>query len=239
MHKFYGKLGSAVMKWLPGRRDPAKEEADYIKAEAALVMTTLGEIYTKLELVERTATPVLRSELEPVLAGPERRRAFDEVQARLAATPLLTETYRRAIAGELERFETEHPRMMRAIEWGLVATAVIRPAISIGMFGAADVATHSLLHVGTHSVGQIFFDVAAGTAATAGGEGALATLAAPCAKLDHQALRRILQGACGAAGQDDSRLCSGPAPGAHRPACRARRGRRFQDGIPPGRRAFT
>ena len=79
VHKFYGKLGSAVMKWLPGHRDPAKEEADYIKAEAALVMTTLGEIYTKLELVERTATPVLRSELEPVLAGPERRRAFDEV----------------------------------------------------------------------------------------------------------------------------------------------------------------
>ncbi len=183
VHRFYGKLGSAVMKWLPGRRDPAKEEADYIKAEAALVMTTLGEIYTKLELVERTATPVLRTELEPVLAGPERRRAFDEVQARLAATPLLTETYRRAIAGELERFETEHPRMMRAIEWGLVATAVIRPAISIGMFGAADVATHSLLHVGTHSVGQIFFDVAAGTAATAGGEGALASLAAPARTL--------------------------------------------------------
>src|SRR4051794_1925215 len=183
VHKFYGKLGSAVMKWLPGRRDPAKEEADYVKAEAALVMTTLGEIYTKLELVERTATSVLRSELEPVLAGPERRRAFDEVQARLAATPLLTETYRRAIAGELERFETDHPRMMRAIEWGLVATAVIRPAISIGMFGAADAATHSLLHVGTHSVGQIFFDVVAGTAATAGGEGALASLAAPARTL--------------------------------------------------------
>ena len=36
VHKFYGKLGNAVMKWLPGRRDPAKEEADYIKAEAAL-----------------------------------------------------------------------------------------------------------------------------------------------------------------------------------------------------------
>jgi hypothetical protein len=60
---------------------------------------------------------------------------------------------------------------------------VIRPAISIGMFGAADVATHSLLHVGTHSVGQIFFDVAAGTAATAGGEGALASLAAPARTL--------------------------------------------------------
>jgi hypothetical protein len=183
VHRFYGRIGNAVMRWLPGRRDPAKEEADYIKAEASLVTTALGEIYSKLELLERTATPVLRSELEPVLAGPERRRAFDEVQAQLAATPLLTDTYRQAIAEELERFETEHPRMMRAIEWGLVATAVIRPAISIGMFGAADVATHSLLHVGTHSVGQIFFDVAAGTAATAGGEGVLASLAAPARTL--------------------------------------------------------
>ena len=35
VHKFYGKLGGAVMKLLPGRRDPAREEADYVKAEQA------------------------------------------------------------------------------------------------------------------------------------------------------------------------------------------------------------
>jgi hypothetical protein len=183
VHRFYGKVGGAVMKWLPGHRDPVKQEAEYIKAEQALLTRALEEIYAKLELVERAAKPVLRRELEPVLSGTERRRAFDELQSRLAATPLLTDAYRQAIAGELERFEAEHPRMMRAIEWGLVATAVIRPAISIGMFGAADFVAHTALHVGTHSIVQIAVEVAAGAAGAAGGEGAIAGLAAPARKL--------------------------------------------------------
>ena len=183
VHKFYGKLGGAVMKLLPGHRDPEKEEADYVKAEQSLLTRALEEIYAKLELVERAGTPVLRRELEPVLSGPERQRAFEELQSRLAATPLLTDAYRRAIAGQLETFEGEHPRMMRAIEWGLVATAVIRPAISIGMFGAADLVAHTALHVGTHSVVQVAVEVAAGAAGAAGGEGAIAGLAAPARKL--------------------------------------------------------
>lgn len=60
---------------------------------------------------------------------------------------------------------------------------MIRPAITIGMFGAADIAAHGVLQLGTHSIGQIFFDVAAGSAMTAGGEGAFAKLGGPAQKL--------------------------------------------------------
>ena len=183
VHRFYGHLGNSVMKLLPGRRDPVEEEADYVKAEQSLLTRALEEIYAKLELVERGAKPVLRRELEPVLSGAERQRAFEELQARLASTPLLSDAYRQSIAGELERFELEHPRMMRAIEWGLIATAVIRPAISIGMFGAADLMAHTALHVGSHSIVQVAVDVAAGAAGAAGSEGAIAGLAAPARKL--------------------------------------------------------
>ena len=73
--------------------------------------------------------------------------------------------------------------MMRAIEWGLVATAVIRPAITLCMFGGADLAAHAALHVGTHSMAQIVVDLAAGTAVTVGGEGTLAGLGSPAKKL--------------------------------------------------------
>jgi hypothetical protein len=183
VHKFYGKLGSLVVRLLPGRRDPTRDEADYMSAEQALLTRALEEIYTKLELVERAAKPVLRGELQPVLSGTERQRAFEELQTQIAATPLLTDAYRQAIAAKLERFEADHPRMMRAIEWGLVATAVIRPAISIGMFGAADLMAHTAFHVGTHSIVQIAVDVAAGAAGAAGSEGAIASLATPARKL--------------------------------------------------------
>jgi hypothetical protein len=183
VHKFYGKLGNAVVRLLPGHRDPAELEAGYIKAEQSHLNRALEEIFAKLEIVESTATPVLRRELAPILAGDQRRRAFDELQARLAATPLLTDAYRQSISLELEAFEAQNPRLMRAIEWGLVATAVIRPAITLCIFGAADLAAHTALHVGTHSMAQIFVDLAAGTAVTVSGEGTIAGLGSPAKRL--------------------------------------------------------
>jgi hypothetical protein len=183
VHKFYGKIGSAVVRLLPGHRDPLDEEAHYAAAEQAQLDRALEEIYTKLELVESTATPVVRRELGPILTGGERQRAFNELRERLAATPLLTDSYRRSIASALETFQATNPGMMRVIEWGLVATAVIRPAITLCMFGAADLAAHTALHVGTHSMAQIFVDLAAGTAVTVGGEGTIAGLGSPAKRL--------------------------------------------------------
>ena len=183
VHDVYGKIGKAVVRILPGRREPAEEEAAFIEAEKTQWTRALENVYHELEMVHQVGTPALRQELQPLIAGDQRRRAFEELHQRLDATPLATDAYRRAIALRLERFEAEHPRMMRAIEWGLVATAVIRPAITIGMFGAADVAAHGVLQLGTHSIGQIFFDVAAGSAMTAGGEGAFAKLGGPAQKL--------------------------------------------------------
>ncbi len=172
-----------MVRLLPGHRDPLDKEAHYVEAEQGQLNRALEEIYTKLELVESTATSVVRRELAPILTGDERQRAFQELRERLAATPLLTAAYRQSIASELEKFQATNPGMMRAIEWGLVATAVIRPAITLCMFGAADLAAHTALHVGTHSMAQIFVDLAAGTAVTVGGEGTLAGLGSPAKKL--------------------------------------------------------
>ncbi|MFO0890919.1 MAG: GTPase [Isosphaeraceae bacterium] len=183
VHKFYGKIGQAVVRLFPGHREPGELERRYIEAEQAQLNRALEDIYSKLELVEATATPVVRRELAPILTGEERRRAFEELQAGLARTPLLTQAYREFIAQRLEAFESKNPAMMRAIEWGLVATAVIRPAITLCMFGGADLAAHTALHVGGHSMAQIFVDLAAGTAVTVGGEGTIAGLSSPAKKL--------------------------------------------------------
>jgi hypothetical protein len=183
VHRFYGRIGSAVVRLLPGHRDPAEQEAGYIEAEQSQLNRALESIYATLELVEATATPVVRRELTPILTGEERRRAFDELQTGLAKTPILTEAYRQTIARKLEQFEASNPTMMRAIEWGLVATAVIRPAITLCMFSGADLAAHAVLHVGTHTMAQTFVDLAAGTAVTVGGEGTLAGLGSPARRL--------------------------------------------------------
>ncbi|MDG3004871.1 GTPase [Paludisphaera mucosa] len=183
VHGAYGALGRTVAKWLPGAVEPAEDEARFLAEEKTQLNRALETIYNDLEQVHRVGAPALRRELQPLIAGDQRRRAFDELQRRLDAAPLATESYRRVIAGRLESFEGQHPRTMRAIEWGLVATAIARPALTIGMFGAADIAAGPLFNVGAHSIGQVFFDVAAGSALTAGGEGAFARMSGPARAL--------------------------------------------------------
>ena len=183
VHGAYGALGRAVARWLPGSVEPADDEARFLAEEKTQLSRALETIYNDLEAVHRVGAPSLRQELQPLIAGDQRRRAFDELQKRLDAAPLATESYRRAIARRLEAFEAEHPTMMRAIEWGLVATAIARPALTIGMFGAADIAAGPLFDAGGHAIGQVFFDVAAGSALTAGGEGAFARLSGPARAL--------------------------------------------------------
>lgn len=183
VHGAYGALGRTVAKWLPGSVEPAEDEARFLAEERTQLNKALEAVYNDLEQVHRVGAAALRQELQPLIAGDQRRRAFEELQRRLAAAPLATESYRVAIARRLETFEDEHPRMMRAIEWGLVATALARPAVTIGMFGAADMAAGPLFDAGGHAIGQIFFDVAAGSALTAGGEGAFARFSGPARAL--------------------------------------------------------
>jgi hypothetical protein len=79
------------------------------------------------------------------------------------------------VRGELDRFATESPDLVRWIVTGLSVGAVARPAITVGlgMAGAAVVpaaaATAGGLTTLVHHVG----DVVVGTAATLAGEGAL------------------------------------------------------------------
>ncbi|WP_165074632.1 GTPase [Paludisphaera rhizosphaerae] len=183
VHGAYGALGRAVSKWIPGSVEPAEDEARFLAEEKTQLNRALETIYDDLEAVYRVGAPALRKELEPLIAGDQRRRAFEELQRRLDAAPLATASYRAVIARRLESFEAEHPKMMRAIEWGLVATAVARPALTIGMFGAADIAAGTVFQAGGHAIGQVFFDVAAGSALTAGGEGAIARLSGPARAL--------------------------------------------------------
>jgi len=183
IHGAYNSLGRAVIRWLPGTVSPEEQEARYVEDERALLFQALERVYDELEDVHHAGADWLRRELEPMIAGAQRQRAFDLLRDRLAAAPLATAEYGRAIAARLERFQSEHPMMMRTIEWGLVATAVLRPAITIGMFGVADIAAHSALQIGGHSIGQIAFDAAAGTAMSAVGEGTYSRIVGPAHEL--------------------------------------------------------
>jgi hypothetical protein len=160
-------MAGKALPWIPWSADDEAFERDFIRAERRMLEKALGEIYEKIDHAVEV-DPILGRELASALTGDERKRAYDELARRHEQMPLLTEHYRHAVADRMDRFADENPKMVNAIRWGLVATAVIRPAISIGAFGTSEIAIHTLVHQGGHQLIQIGVDALASLAVTAG-----------------------------------------------------------------------
>jgi hypothetical protein len=156
VHKFYGKVGAALT--YPFRTAPADLEAEFTRQEREVLTKALGDVLEKLDLVHRGANPILRRELGAVLAGTQRERIFGDLAARHAELPLLSEGYRRFINDTLDHFAQDNESLMKTIKWSLVGTAVIRPMITVAMFGApivlGELAGHAAVHAGTEAVSQ-------------------------------------------------------------------------------------
>ena len=75
------------------------------------------------------------------------------------------------------------PRLMKTIRYGLVATAVARPVLTLVMFGgpvlAAELAHHAAVQTGSQVAGEL----AVGTAVSVGTEGAAAGMQRPVVNL--------------------------------------------------------
>lgn len=196
IHRAYARFGQLLFSLRPGHRSPAEREADFIRAEGEMLSRALEEVFRRLELVHRGANPILQQELGAVLKGRERQKAFDDLRGRHGQMTLLTDSYRRFVADRLNGFARENPVLVKTIKWGLVATAIIRPAITLGFFGVGQLTAHAGLHLGAEAVGQaaaqagaqvaqqavahsayqVAGEVAAGAVVAVGGEGAMAGL---------------------------------------------------------------
>ena len=79
----------------------------------------------------------------------------------------MTEGYREFIRQQLDAFEQQNPALLKGVSWALVATAVVRPAISVGL---AVVGAHGMELAAGHWAISWVGDVAVGTATAAAGE---------------------------------------------------------------------
>ncbi|HEY2880925.1 MAG TPA: hypothetical protein VGJ15_00795, partial [Pirellulales bacterium] len=138
----------------------------------------------QLELLRRGGNSILAHELESVLGGLNRAQLFAELQRRHQSAPLVTESYREFIREQLDAFERQNPTLVKGVTWALVATAVVRPAISIGL---AVVGAHGIELAAGHWAVSWVGDVAVGTATAAAGE----VVTVPTGQM---ALRALLSG---------------------------------------------
>ena len=165
IHGSYRALSEMVTSlW---RRDPAETLDEFRRAEFERLQAALAAKLDQLERLRRGGNTILNRELSTVLGGLERSQLFAELQRRHASTPLVTDGYRQFIHDQLDAFERQNPALVKGITGGLIATAVVRPAISIGL---AVVGAHGVELAAGHWAMSWVGDVAVGTATAAAGE---------------------------------------------------------------------
>src|SRR5262245_11312220 len=182
VHGGYRWLGQLITR--PWRADPAEALENFRRAELDRLKTAMVAKLDQLERLRRGGNSVLTSELDRALGGLERARLFTELEERHRAAPLVTDGYRQFIREQLDAFQEQNPALIKGITWALVATAVVRPAISVGL---AAVGAHGMELAAGHWAISWVGDVAVGTATAAAGE----AVAAPTG---HLALKALLGG---------------------------------------------
>ncbi len=182
VHGAYRKVGEVVTRWW--RHDPEADLARFRRVELDRLQTALAGKLDQLELLRRGGNAILAQELTQVLGGLERSRLFAELERRHKAAPLMTDGYRQFIREQLNAFDQQNPALVKGVTWALVATAVVRPALSIGL---AVVGAHGVEMAAGHYAVSWVGDVAVGTATAAAGE----AVTVPTGQL---ALRTLLSG---------------------------------------------
>ena len=182
VHGAYRRVGDLVTRWW--RSDPDEALNNFRTAEFDRLQSAMAAKLDQLERLRRGGNAILSRELEQVLAGLNRTRLFDELRRRHDSAPLVTDGYRQFIRDQLDAFHSQNPALVKGITWGLVATAAVRPVISVGL---AVVGAHGIELAAGHWAVSWVGDVAFGTATAAAGE----VVTVPTGQL---ALRALLGG---------------------------------------------
>jgi len=123
----------------------------------------------RLNDYRRVGSELLKAELEQALSFVDRQSLFDELEARHAAMPMISDASRQFIHEELDAFERQKPRLVKTLTTGLLAAAVARPVVSVTL---AYMGGHAFDQLAWHAVVNWFTDLTAGAAGAAVGEAA-------------------------------------------------------------------
>jgi hypothetical protein len=155
-------------------RTPEEQRDDFQGVELAALKQALGDFVQRLEDACRR-DPRLDAVLGSRLTAADRTAWYADLERRHAALPLVSEGYRTFVRGELDRFASANPGLVKFIVGGLNVGAVARPVVTLALLGAGAVAVPAAagaaggLSVLVHHVG----DYAVWAAAPLVGEGAL------------------------------------------------------------------
>jgi hypothetical protein len=150
-YRFVGRQAARAARLVGLGRSAADRQEDFAAKELEALKRALAEFVDRVtDACDRD--PRLAALLGPRLAAGDRTAWYADLERRHAALPLVSDGYRAFVRGELDRFATDNPGMLRAILTGLTAGSVARPVLTLALFGAGAAAVPAAAGVFHHVV---------------------------------------------------------------------------------------
>jgi hypothetical protein len=150
IHRVWSYPGRVILQRF--RRKPEELETEYHEKERDVLVRGLERVFATLEDIQGVGNEIVKRELDQLLGGAPREQIYAEVKRQYQALPLINESYRQFIRAEMDRYAQANGRMLRGMQTFLIATAVIRPVISVAMLGGPAVVHEVANHAASQAI---------------------------------------------------------------------------------------
>lgn len=186
INSFYDTVGAGVLWPVKLARNAIQGEPvppldKYRDSEWSAILSTIEELFDKLQWMADTGNEMIRPRIEAVLAASSRSKLIAGLRERHAAIDFEAEL-KDTVKSEMETFSTDSPELFKLYKQLHNVSAAVRPVTSVvlfslGMGPAGEAVAPIVANTAANMVVHVVTDVAGGAAAAAAGDTALASAA--------------------------------------------------------------
>ncbi len=189
INRVYDTLNSGIMWPLKSARNaiqgvPIEPIVQYREREWSAILTTIEELFDKLQWMAESGNDMIRPRIEAVLTGASRTELIELLRKRHLAVDFDTEL-KNVVNQEMDRFSSDSPELFAFYRQLHHVSAAVRPMTSVVLFSlgfgpagetiaplVANAAANAVIHVVADMAGGATAAVAGDAAVGAAGKGA-------------------------------------------------------------------
>ena len=186
INSFYDSVGTGITWPFKMARNAIQGEPvppinRYREAEWSAILTTVEELFDKLQWMAESGNRMIKPQVEAVLQASTRTQLIQKLK-RQHATVDFDEELKNMIAVEMASFSEDSPQLFEFYRQLHNVSAAVRPMTSVvlfslGMGPAGEAVAPLVAGAAANAVVHVVADVAGGTTAAVAGEAALSTVA--------------------------------------------------------------
>jgi len=182
INRVYDTVGSGILWPLKAARnaiqgEPIEPLVQYREREWSAILTTIEELFDKLQWMAESGNDMIRPRIESVLQGASRTELIELMRRRHLQVDFEAEL-KDVVSTEMERFSIDSPEMFAFYRQLHNVTAAVRPMTSVVLFSlgfgpAGETVAPFVADAAANAVVHVVADVAGGATAAVAGEAAV------------------------------------------------------------------